>query len=637
MSSGWAGHILRIDLSARKSSIEPVAPYTGAFVGGRGISVKMLFDEVDPHLSPLDPENRLFFGPGVLSGTPAPGSDRLKVTALAAGGFLRNAGLGGNVPAAIKSAGYDLIVVQGRADRPVYVYINDDSVSFRDAGHLRGKDTYETQQLIKDELGQTVDVLCIGPAGEHEVMFGSIHTGLTSAAGRCGFGGIMGSKNLKAIAVAGTRPVAIAQPEEFLRVAEEQKKFYENKDARTILQTGPDRWIAWGFQEFGTGPRGNFEPCDWAPMYITQMDDFAAEFGRGEEACGKCPISHYAIYEVPGIGRGGAKCTGLYSVTGTLWNSDWKLGFRAYNLINRYGLDVMSTASSIAFLMELYEKGVITERDTDGIPMKKGDENAIISAIHKIGKQEGFGRLFKDGVAGAAKLIGRGAEEYAMTTKGLELQPFEYRAIKQSALAAATNTKDVIDAVNLVWYDWEAAPDQESKKAIEKKAEELYGSREAAFPESYTGAVVSTVVDEGKTAAVDMAGVCKWLIPWFLTESLEVPARLLSLVTGVEMSEADLLEAAQRVVTLERAFNVMGGMRRRDDTLPKRLFEEPVPSGPVKGSRLDKAKFDKMLDGYYVLRGYDADGVPTQETFKKYGLTSEWKVFEKNVPRVRRE
>ena len=634
MSFGWAGKILRVDLSNRESSTEPVEPYTRSFVGGRGISVKMLFDEVDPQLSPFDPENKLFFGPGVLTGTPATGSDRLKVTALAAGGFLRNAGLGGSVPNAIKCAGYDLIVVQGKSDKPVYLYINNDSVEFKDASHIWGKDTYETQQIIKDELGQSVEVMCIGPAGENAVIFGSIHTGWTSAAGRCGFGGIMGSKNLKAIAVRGTREVKIAQLEEFLKVAEEQKKFFENKDAKMVLQTGPDRWIAWGFQEFGTGPRGNWEACDWAPMYITRMDEFASTYGQGEEACGKCPISHYTIYEVPGIGRGGAKCTGLHSVTATLWNNDWKLGFHAYNLINRYGLDVMSAASVIAFLMELYDKGIITAKDTDGIPMRKGDENAIISAIHKIGKQEGFGKLFKDGVSDGARKIGRGAEDYAMAVKGMELQPFEYRAIKQSALAAATNTKDVIDAVNLVWYDWQAAPDRAAKDAIEKKAVELYGTTEAAFPESYQGAVISTATDEGKTAAVDMVGVCKWLIPWFLTESLEIPAKLLSLATGVEMSETDLLFAAQRVVTLERSFNVIKGMRRKDDTLPKRLFEEPVPSGPVKGERLDKVKFDKMIDDYYALRGYDKDGVPKEETFRKYGLSSEWKVFEKKVPRV---
>jgi aldehyde:ferredoxin oxidoreductase len=291
----------------------------------------------------------------------------------------------------------------------------------------------------------------------------------------------------------------------------------------------------------------------------------------------------------------------------------------------------MSTASIIAFLMELYDRGIITVKDTDGIPMKKGDENAIIAAIHKIAKQEGFGKLFKYGVTDGARKIGRGAENYAMAIKGMELQPFEYRAIKQAALAAATNTKDIIDAVNLVWYDWQAASDKATKDAIEKKAVELYGTREAAFPESYQGAVIATATDEGKTAAVDMVGVCKWLIPWFLTESLDVPAKLVSLATGVEMSETDLLCAAQRVVTLERAINVMRGMRRKDDTLPKRLFEEPVPSGPVKGARLEKAKFDKMVDDYYALRGYDKDGVPKEETFRKYGLSSEWKVFEKKV------
>jgi len=633
MSFGWAGQILRVDLSNRESSTEPVEPYIRSFIGGRGISVKILYDEVDPQLSPFDPANKLFFGPGVLTGTPVAGSSRLKVTAMAAGGFLRNSGLGGHIPAEIKRAGYDLIIVQGKSDEPVYLYIHDDSVEFKDASHIWGKDVYETQQIIKDELGP-VEVMCIGPGGEKAVAFGSIHTSWGSAAGRCGFGGIMGSKNLKAIAVRGTRGVKIAKLEEFLKVAEEQRNSYaSNEIAIEGMKGGGDRTLAWYWQETGIGARGNWEPCSWAAFRITKMDEFASKCGYGPEVCGDCPVSHFTNYYVPEIGRGGAKCTPTHNVTATLWNPDWKLGFHAYNLMNRYGLDAMSTTNIIAFLMELYDRGIITAKDTDGIPMRKGDADAIISAIHKIGKQEGFGKLFKDGVVQGARKIGRGAKEYAMAVKELELQPFEYRAIKQFALAAATNTKDIIDSIGIQVYFWVEAFDEEEKKIYEKSAEELYGTKEASLPESYKGAPVTAVGEEGRVAAVDMVGVCKWLIPWYMTEYLDIPAKLLSLATGVEMSEADLLFAAQRVVTLERAFNVIKGMRRKDDTLPKRFFEEPVPDGPFKGERLLKEKFDKMLDDYYALRGYDKDGIPTEETFRKFGLLSEWKVFKKKVPR----
>jgi len=637
MSFGWTGQILRVDLSNRVASTEPTEPYTRLFIGGRGISVKMLYDEVDPDISMFDPANKVFFAPGVLTGTPAAGSSRLKVTAMAAGGFLRHAGLGSHIPKEIKCAGYDLIIIQGKSDKPVYLYIHDDSVEFKDASHIWGHDVYETQQIIKDELGQSVEVMCIGPGGEKAIAFGSIHTGWGSAAGRGGMGGIMGSKNLKAIAVRGTYGIKIAKMEEFLEVAEEQRKsFADNKEGLLAMQLGGDRWLAWYLEQCGLGARGNWEandgPTGWDTMHITKMDDFASQYGCEAEVCGSCSISHFINYHVPGVGRGGGKCTPTHNVTATLWNNDWRLGFQAYNLMNRYGLDAVSTTNIIAFLMELYDKGIITTSDTDGIPMLRGDKNAIISAIHKLGKQEGFGKLFKDGVVQGARKIGRGVENYAMAVKELELEPFEYRAIKQFAVAAATNTKDVLDALNERVYNWAASTDKAAKDAEEKMAEELYGTREAALPQSYEGAAAPTAGEEGRIAAGDMVGICKWLIPWDMTEYFDIPAKLFSLATGVEMSEADLLFAAQRVMTLERAFNVIKGMRRKDDTLPRRFFEEPVPGGPYKGEKLPKVKFDKMIDDYYALRGYDKDGVPTEETFKKYSLTLEWEVFKKKVP-----
>ncbi len=633
MSFGWAGQILKVDLSNRESSTEPVEPYTRSFIGGRGISVKRLYDEIDAQISPFDPANKLFFGPGLLAGTPAAGSSRLKVTGIAAGGFLRHSGLGGDIPKEIKCAGYDLIVIQGKSDKPVYLYIHNDSVEFKDASHIWGKDVYETQQIVKDELGESAEVMCIGPGSEKGVAFGSIHTGWGSAAGLCGFGGVMGSKNLKAIAVRGTRGVKIAKLEEFLQVAEEQREsFANNETAITTMKLDAGSWQAYDWQLYGLGSRGNFEDApSQEAEWVTTMDEFNSKYGACPHVCGSCPISHYLVYDVPGIGRGGAKCTGLSSVTLTLWNTDWKVAVHAYNLINRYGIDVIATTNIIAFLMELYDKGIITAKDTDGIPMRRGDEKAIISTIHKIGKQEGFGRLFKDGVVQAARKIGRGAEYYAMAVKGLELEPYTYRGLKQWALTQAVNTKGVIDGNPILVDAWAMTADKAVRDSVEKMAEEMYGTREAALPQSYMAA--PTIDSENKVTAGDMVGVCKWLIPWFMTSSLEVPAKLFSLATGVEMSEADLLFAARRVLTLERAINVIRGMRRKDDTLPKRFFEEPVPSGRFKGVRLEKAKFDEMIGEYYALCGYDEDGIPKEEAFKKYGLSSEWQVFKKKVPR----
>ena len=634
MSFGWSGQILRVDLSDGKILKEPVEPYTRFFVGGRGISMKMLFDEVDPKVGLYDPANKLFFGPGVLTGTPATASSRLKVTGIGAGGWVRAAGIGGNAPQSIKWAGYDLIVIQGKSDKPVYLYINDDSVEIKDASHIWGKDTFETQLTLKDELGKSFEVMCIGPGGEKELAFGSIHTSWASAAGRCGFGGVMGSKKLKAIAVRGTRGVRIAKPEEFLKVAQEQREaFASDKETNEIYEAESQKELVWQWQTYGTSPRGNFEECDWDLMQFTTMYEFCNKYGVGYHACGGCPLEHFTMFDVPGIGRGGLKCTPTHSVTATIWNNDWKLAFRAYNLIDCYGMDIITTCNIIAFLMELYDKGIITAKDTDGVPMKKGDEDAIVNTIHKLGKQEGFGKLFKEGVVQGAKSIGRGAEEYAMAVKEMELQPYEYRPIKRRALAQAINTKDLIDAGGDRTWGWWLDEDQKRRdvrrKEAERRAEELFGSREFAFPDSCKAQALQTVDTENRVVAGDIVGICKQVIPWFFGPQLDVPAKLFSLATGVEMSESDLLFAAARVVTLERVINVMKGMRRKDDTLPKRLLEEPVPGGPFKGERVTKSELDSMLDEYYAARGYDSDGVPKKEAFKKYNLLSEWEKFKK--------
>ncbi len=635
MPYGRTGNILRIDLSSRKSSTEPTEPYTSSFIAGRGINVKMLYDEVGPKVAPYDPENKLFFGPGLLTGTPATASSRMKITAVGAGGYIRHSGIGGDAPNAIKWAGYDLIILQGKSDKPCYIYINNDSVEFRDASHIWGKQINDTMQMVKDEIGKQAAVMCIGPAGENQVSYGSIRSGWGNGASRCGMGSVLGSKNVKAIAVTGSRGIKIAKMEEFLKATEEQRKAYDTNAVSKFLLYEAVKDLPAGWDYFGVGARGNFEACDWSQMQIGHINEFHNKYASRPRVCGSCSMNHFVTYDIPGIGKCGVNnCTGLYSVTGTLWNNDWKLAFETFNLVNSYGMDIMSTANIIAFLMELYERGIITAKDTDGIPMKKGDANAIISTIHKLAKQEGYGKLFKDGVAAGAKKIGKGAENYAMSIKGLEPQPMEYRYMKPQALACVTNTRDFIDSPCDYSYGWAQSPPP-VQEHLEELAEKIYGTRDAARPDKYEPAAPVVIDFENKVAAGDMVGICKFLVPMMFSFFLDVPAKIASLATGVEISEADLMTAAQRVITLERAHSVINGMRRNDDTMPKRFFEEPVPGGPHKGDRLDKAKFEKMLDNYYELHDYDSNGVPTEKAFKKFGLTEEWKLFKDRVPEAK--
>ncbi|MFC1950654.1 aldehyde ferredoxin oxidoreductase N-terminal domain-containing protein, partial [Chloroflexota bacterium] len=258
MPFGWTGQILRVNLSKKESIIEDTEPYTRSFVGGRGINVKVVYDEVGPKVLPYDPENRLCFGPGPLGGTLSPGSSRVKITSMSPNGLIASAGIGAYIGAEIRHAGYDNLVLQGKSDKPAYLYINDDSVKIRDASHIWGKDTWEAQQVLKSELGDSVQTMCIGPGGENLVSFGAIVAGRQSVAGRGGMGAIMGSKNLKAIAVRGTKEVKIAKPEEFTTASEQaHKELRENPHVEQMKKEDPG--VLDYFLRSGNFYLGNYE------------------------------------------------------------------------------------------------------------------------------------------------------------------------------------------------------------------------------------------------------------------------------------------------------------------------------------------------------------------------------------------
>jgi len=620
MSFGWSGKILRIDLSEMRSMTEDTEPYTHSFIGGKGINLKIMYDEVGTEVTPFDPANRICFGPGVLAGTLAPASSRTKVTSMSTNGLIASSGLGGYIGAAIRHAGYDNLVIQGTSDKPVYLNINDDLVEFKDASPISGLGTQETQRAIKEEVGESAVVMSIGPGGENLVSSACIMTGMGSAAGRHGIGAIMGAKNLKGIAVKGTHEIRIAKMEEFIAAClRAQKTLLEDPSMKTQGKDGVgDKYTLNMISEVGLLPLGNWEEenAEWdkrGGFDSEGGDRFWNHYAIHQYGCFGCPVNHFHVFDVPGIGCGTTKCNGWEAFASNVWNNDRKVIFHANYICTHYGLDVISIGNIISFLMELYHKGIITEKDTDGLQMRRGDGGAIINTIHKIGMQEGFGKLFRNGVLGAARMIGRDAEECAMVVKGLEMEAYEYRAYKSLALAAALTTGSPSDGPPLDCFYLEE-PTGYDPTSYEEKAQRVWDYR-------------------NRVTAVDMLGTCKWLIPWTVESSLEMPAKLFSLATGVDTSEADLLFAAQRVETLERAFNVRKGVRRKDDTLPKRLFETAASGLKVKGQELDRVKFENMIDEYYSLRGWGEDGIPTEETFKKFDLLSEWEIFKKEPRR----
>ena len=623
--SGWSGRILRVDLSKRSSTTEPTAPYT-SFIGGRGINVKILFDEVGPEVAPFDPENRIIFGPGILTGTAAPTASRMKITTMCTNGLIGSGGVGESLGAEIRFAGYDNIIIQGKADKPVYLYINDDSVEFRDASQIWGKETDETRQIVKKEIGNPgVHVAAIGPAGESMVSFASIKTGVFTTAGRGGMGAIMGSKNLKAVAVRGGRGIKVAKMKEFLEVNYEiRKKLSEFTDFQAPIEYLERRVREMNVRatKEGVPAWGNWEDFDWdsvdADNFIYGIHEYYKKNQIARIGCFACPISRYRVCDDPEAGIGMALCNSLPMFTWRVWNRDFAVVETACHFCANYGLDTISTANIIGFLMELYHRGIITEKDTDGIPMIRGDKEAILSTVHKIGKQEGFGKLFRDGLLAGAKKIGKGAEEYAMQVKGMEIGLRELRARKATALATAVSPRLAEGEYPLKEQNWNV-----------HKAHP-----EAVNPAAYDGKGQVILDSVKKYIALDMLGLCRNIFLRAFEAAgggLIFPAKLYSLAIGVDTSLEELFVAAERVHLLERAFDVTRGIRRKDDTLPDRMFKNAVPGGPFKGERLDKAKFDKMLGEYYDVCGWDEDGVPKEETFKKFGLEAEWKVFKKRI------
>ena len=600
------------------------------FIGGRGINVKLLFDELEPCVQPFDPENLIIFGPGALTGTPAPNASRMAVSTLLPYGHIASSNMGAFIGAEMRYAGINQLIIQGKSDKPVYLFIHDNGVEFIDAGTMWGRGTDETQETIKKELKDPdAQVMCIGPAAENLVSFSCIMTGMHSAAGHGGFGAVMGSKNLKAVAVRGKGGVKIARLTEFLNVCSDlSHRITQNPAIKAVCASG-DRYQIFNAASGGSVVFGNFEAPDTgiltAEEWKTKAEQFWNQHAAGKIGCVGCPMYHFDVFSVPDVGLRAAKCTALgLSFSTRLWNSDYELMFKASTLCNSYGLDSTSTTNIIAFLMELYNEGIISERDTDGIPIKRGDPNAILTTIHKLARQEGFGRLFRDGLVAAAKSIGKGAESYAMHVKGLEMSATEPRISKSQAMTYAM-CRDIQDAPPLV-----EGMAEFDKDTAEKLAFDLVGSSSAAYRDGYEKKGLLTWDSENRATVLDSLGICKW---FFLSQGilLDIPAKLYSLATGRDISENDLLISAQRVRTLERATNVTRGLTRKDDTLPERLFESAVPQGKFEGTKLDKKMFNSMVDEYYAASGWDANGIPREEIFRNLGLDAEWQRFQQQM------
>ena len=609
--SGFMGKILRVNLTSGKISEEPLPEQEARmFLGGSGLATKYLLDELEPGVDPLGPENKLIYMTGPLTGTLSPSSGRFSaVTKSPQTGFWGSANSGGRWGLDMKKSGFDGIIIEGAATKPVLLVIDDGKAELRNAENLWGKGVKEATGVIKDSLGKHFNISCIGVAGENLVKYAAIMNDVHRALGRCGMGAVMGSKHLKAIAVAGSNKISIADEEAFKKATKTANDFISESLLKMTLEV------------YGTNMvldlvniKGGLPTRNWQSGSCTYADNINGpaineKILTGKKACFSCPIACGRLSEVKS-GKYACKGEGPeYESVGAFGPmcdvDDLEAITYAHLLCNEYGLDTISAGSTIAFAMECYEKGILTKADTDGIELSFGDADVMIELIHKISKREGIGDLLAEGTKRAAEKLGHGSDRFAMHVKGLELPAYDCRAAKITGLGFATANRGGDHITAYV----QGPTFLEIPFLIVEES-----TLENAMVENPAEARVVKDMEDTLTV-FDSLGCCKFMGMALMAEDI-VP--IIAGATGWDFDESELRQSGERIFNLARAFNVREGCTRADDTLPKRLLEEPLSDGPAQGQVVDLAP---LLDAYYEFRGWDkTTGRPSDAKLKELAL-----------------
>jgi len=621
---GWAGTLLRVDLSSgriEKQALNENLRFN--YLGGRGINSRILYDEVRPGTDALSPENRLIFGVSPFTGTGLVNSGRCHATAKSPlTGILGDSNSGGHFGPEMKWAGYDHMVFEGRSDTPVYLWIDDDKVEIRDASHLWGKTIPQTYEMIWEELGDPrIRIAAIGPAGENLVRFAAIINDFGNAFGKTGMGAVMGSKNLKAIAVRGTKGVSVADPERFKMLAKD------------ILSRIKNCFSYDGFSEYGTMSYLSFYDHIGISVAknaqqvggIEYIDNYSAENMKknisSKVSCFGCPVHckhRFKIKKGPfkGIEGFGTEFCIMSSHGPSCGQTDPAVVFKINQICNDYGICADTSGVVMAAAFEWFQRKMIGLEDTDGISLEWGDADAQIQMLENIIHRKGFGDILADGSAIAAKKIGKGAEKCISHVKGADLDQADIRTLKGCALSDAVSSRGADPQRG--WPSHEVV----GKPLPPKKAMELFGMDKGVDPNSYEEKGETVSFFSALCTLCDTLGICKFNTKWTGSAiDAKKMAELVAAATGMDMDEGRLLRVAERINNVERAFLVREGITRKDDIIHGRAMDEPVPSGPHKGEKLDKKKFARMLDEYYEAVGWDIKtGIPRKETLERLGL-----------------
>ena len=650
MMQGHVGTIIELDLTNRRTSPvvldEALVP---KFMGGTGLGAKILYDSVGPGIDPLSPENIVIFATGPLSGTSAPANGRTEaITKSPLTGIIGRGNFGGWWGPRLKKAGFEAVVVRGTSEDPVYLSIDDDRVELRGAQHLWGKDTWETTDTLKSELGSDISVLAIGPAGENLVRFACPIGDYHHAPGRSHTGCVMGAKKLKAIAVRGTKEVPIFHAERFKEAAMEAVDRIISYPQRGMRMQAGSNYLPINAAKAEVVSGKHFQDGRLSPdSEIWDLPDSALRHLKTEKGYYgyHCPYAKYygcdlmaVVTEGPykGLKVGGV----AFSHPGFEWGA--KCGIKTYpamwkcrELCQRYGMD---QTTPVPMAMELYEKGIISEKDTDGLELTWGNESAIHEMLGKIARREGFGDILAEGGVKAAAKIGRGAEHYPYTVKGMEVPSTDPRMVamlgKSLGHIVSLRGGDNLDTTHGLEAEHISAWAREKGWSEEQylgwltewidmpkevKAQ-IFGtppSTEFLKPWNTAGRAASVKWHGDYTSMFNSLGICLMATNYSHALGPTHLAELYSACTGGEITAEEIMRTGERIFNLMKAYNVREGLTREDDNWPERFYREPRD-----GSRIaPKEKLEQLLDEYYELRGWNKErGVPTKGKLDELGL-----------------
>ena len=617
---GYAGKQLRVNLKKKKVKVEKIKPVVlRKYLGGVGYSARLLYDELKAGADPLSPDNRLIFttSPLTLNRIPGGGSIMLSFKSPLTNVWGESR-CGGDFGPDLKKAGFDAVIVEGRSDEPVYLVVDDGKLEFKTAGHLLGKTISEKNKMMREELKDPkISIMCIGPAGEKLVKFATVMFE-QRAAGRCGVGAVMGSKNLIGIAVKGTSDAGTAEPDRLREVLKEANKILRGSE------------MAAGFKEHGT--TGDMVPNDAAGDWPTKNWQ-SNSWGKAEElynkffnthlvrnhgcytgcriACGRIAEIKKGKYKTPE--HEGSEYESISAFTAFVMNESIEAAVHATYLCNEYGIDTISAGAIIAFAMECFERDIITKQDAGGLALTWGNSDVLAELVGMISLREGIGDVLAEGVKAASEKLGKGAVEFAVHGKGLEAPAHDPRSGKRLAVTYGTANRGcchihpleamAFDSGKLDWGMVQfGAPDPNTVDRWDEKGK---------------GALVKILQDG--LVVPDVLGTCKFYM--YADLHLTHYAKMLSAITGWDIDGYELMKIGERAINLQRLFNIREGISRKDDQIHERMKKKPDFGFYKEEDRCIIKDYDAMLDEYYEARGWDKKtGRPTKEKLDELGL-----------------